>query len=164
MRGEKLFNGDISIIYPACLIRHCHNNHDNWLTTVVNIRILKPKYVLGSVVMDEAQVGFLQFLVSCKCVVCAYLQSPDMSKTVWCFFRFLRFMSLQCFVTTTRAALTAHYSINPRLGLSLTHLPPSEDRRFRQTWVGLDIRKKECFHVPMWSLQMGPGTWEWNIV
>lgn len=48
------------------------------------------------------------------------------------FFRSLHFMSLQCFVTTTRAALTAHYSINPRLGLSLTHLPPSEDRRFRQ--------------------------------
>lgn len=73
------------------------------------------------------------------------------------FFRFLHFMSLQCFVTTTRAALTAHYSINPRLGLSLTHLPPSEDQRFGRTWVGLDIRKKECFHVPMWSLQMGPG-------
>lgn len=49
------------------------------------------------------------------------------------FFQSLDFMSLQCFVTTTRAALTAHYSINPRLGLSLTHLPPSEDRRFRQT-------------------------------
>lgn len=52
------------------------------------------------------------------------------------FFRSLRFMSLQCFVTTTRAALTAHYSINPRLGLSLTHLPPSEDRRFRQLRAG----------------------------
>lgn len=87
-----------------------------------------------------------------------------MSKTVWCFFQSLDFMSLQCFVTTTRAALTAHYSINPRLGLSLTHLPPSEDRRFRQTWVELDIRKKECFHVPMWSPQMGPGTWERNII
>lgn len=88
-------------------------------------------------------VGFLQFWASCKCVVCAYLLSSNMSKTVWCFFRFLHFMSLQCFVTTTRAALTARYSINPRLGLSLTHLPPSEDRRFRQTWVGLDIRRKK---------------------
>lgn len=56
------------------------------------------------------------------------------------FFRSLHFMSLQCFVTTTRAALTAHYSINPRLGLSLTHLPPSEDRRFRQIRVGFGYR------------------------
>lgn len=52
-------------------------------------------------------------------------------------------MSPQCFVTTTRAALTAHYSIYPRLGLSLTHLPPSEDQRFRPTWVGSNTRKKK---------------------
>lgn len=114
--------------------------------------------------MNVVHAGFLQSWASCKCVVLLICNHPICLRQYGVFFQSLHFMSLQCFVTTTRAALTAHYSINPRLGLSLTHLPPSEDQRFRQIWVGLDIRKKECFHVPMWSLQMGPGTWERNIV
>lgn len=76
------------------------------------------------------------------------LQSSNISKTVFLFslmFFFFYILSLQFFVTTTQAALTAHYSIYPRLGLPLTHLSPSQDRASRQTWVELYIIKKNAF-------------------
>lgn len=110
--------------------------------------------------MDVPYVGFLQFRTSYIVLSVLFSNHPTCLRHYGVFFRFLHFMSFQCFVTTTRAALTAHYSINPRLGLSLTHLPPSEDRRFRQTWVGLDIRKENAF-MSRWDLfkwDLEPGS------
>lgn len=168
MRGEKLFNWYISIIYRGMLnqARYCHNNPDCCLTTAVRSCIQKVKEVQLKHMLLSLVLSIL--LMCCQCL--SQIIQHVLDSVVFCFFPF-SFLSIPVFYVSSVLCYNHSNSINS----SVLHLPKTwivsnsfttiRGSTLQANMSGVEHKgKKKCFHVPMWSLQMRPGTWKWNIV